>query len=257
MSGPGNGLAVNDDPFEHDDASYLLGALSGANRAGFEAHLPDCAACAARVAALRPVAGALASGGDAVRDALAASLVAVAEPSTADTTPAARASRITGLARMIERRRRRIRWAFGGLAIAAVAAIAALSVALAAPASPATAGAQTGTTTAAGSTIAAGARQMTAVAASAIHATAAITAAPWGSEITVDCSYSGAWRYASGNVYALQVVDRSGRTQDIGSWSLGPSAQVRFVGGTALAPGQIRAVDVIEPDGTVLLRLSV
>ena len=40
------------DPFEHDDAAYVLGALSDAERARFEDHLAGCAACTARVGEL-------------------------------------------------------------------------------------------------------------------------------------------------------------------------------------------------------------
>jgi hypothetical protein len=36
------------DPFEHDDAAYVLGALSPAERAAFEEHLQSCADCTAR-----------------------------------------------------------------------------------------------------------------------------------------------------------------------------------------------------------------
>lgn len=237
MSGPGNGPASGVDPFEHDDASYLLGMLTSAERAAFEAHLTGCAACMARVAALRPVTGGLAAGGDEIRDALARSMDPAAGPASARP-----GDRVTGLVQLVERRRRRTRWVFGGLATAAAAAIVALTVALAAPA---------------GSSPTVAAAPMTATGAAAIRATAAITAAPWGSEITVDCRYSGSSQYPSGDIYTLQIVDRSGQTQEIGSWTLGQGAQVRFVGGTALALGQIRAVNVIRPDGAVVLRLAV
>jgi anti-sigma factor RsiW len=250
MSGPDSGPAPGADPFEHDDAAYLLGALDNAGRAAFEAHLPGCAACTARVAALRRVAGALATGGDEAREALALSLAASAtpepvaagsaatEPPLAGTTP--RPDRVAELARLVERRRRRVRWMVGGFGAAAAAALAALVVVLALPsASPA-----------------ADARQMTPTGAAAISATAAITAAPWGSEITIDCSYTGGSRYVPGDVYTLEVVDRAGRSQQIGSWTLAQSSQARFTSGTALTPDQISEVTVVTSGGTVVLRLS-
>lgn len=276
--GPGCGAAPDVDPFEHDDAAYVLGALGDAGRAAFEAHLPDCAACTARVAALRGVAEALASGGDDVRDALALSLASVAgpvadrpvvaepatpepatpepatpEPATlepvaagpvaAELPPAGtrrRPDRVAELARLVERRRRHVRWMVGGLGTAAAAAVAALIVVLAVPqGSPAV-----------------DARQMTATGAAAIRATAAIAAAPWGSEITIDCSYTGGSRYVPGDVYTLEVVDRAGRSRQIGSWTLARSAQARFTSGTALPPSEISAVTVVTSDGTVVLRLS-
>lgn len=233
MSGPGRSLVPHVDPFEHDDAAYVLGALDSAGRAAFEAHLLECGECAAQVAALRPAADALVSGGEAVRDALAASL----EPA-----PTAQPDRISGLVRLVERRRRRARWAFGGLAAVAAAAVAALTIAWAAPS--------------AGPASPAAAQQMTATGAAAIRATAAIAPMPWGSEITIDCSYIGTSSYASSDVYVLNVVDQSGRSHAIGSWTLAQSAEARFTSGTALSPGQIRAVDVARSDGTVVLRLA-
>lgn len=225
------------DLFEHDDAAYLLGALDRAGLAAFEAHLADCAGCAARIAALRPAVGALAQGDDAVRDMLALSLEAAVEP--AEVVSAPQPDRVAWLAQLVERRRRRVRWAFGGLAAVAAAAVVALVVAVATPTAPAVT-----------------ARQMIATGAAAIRATAAIAATPWGSEITIDCSYTGASQYASGDIYALEVVDGSGRSHEIGTWTLAQNTQARFTSGTALAPGQISAINVVGQDGTVVLRLS-
>lgn len=257
MSGPGRDPVPDVDPFEHDDAAYLLGALDGVDRAAFEAHLLGCAACTARVAALRPIVDELAAAGEAarddVRDALALSLESTTKdtttgdtptpkPATATNVPTPQADRVAGLVSLVERRRRRTRWLFGGLASVAAATIAALAVALAVPSQ--------------GPAPTALAQQMTATGAAAIRATAAIAAAPWGSEITIDCSYAGSSQYTSGDVYLLQVVDLSGRSHEIGSWTLARSTEARFTSGTALPPGQIRAVNVVEPDGTVVLRLA-
>lgn len=236
------------DPFEYDDAAYVLGALDSESRAAFESHLAGCAACPARVAALQRVADVLASGGDEAREALALLPRAAADsafvgPAAADIPPAGLvrgSDRVAELARQVERRRRRVRWLTGGFGAAAAAAVAALVVVLAVPAaSPAVEG-----------------RQMTATGAAAISATAAITAKPWGSEITINCRYAGGSRYVSGDVYTLEVVDRAGRSRPIGSWSLGKGSQARFTSGTALPPGQIGAVTVVTSDGTVVLRLA-
>ena len=43
---------MTEDEFEHDDAAYVLGALSVRDRERFEAHLQDCDDCVARVAEL-------------------------------------------------------------------------------------------------------------------------------------------------------------------------------------------------------------
>jgi len=233
------------DPFEYDDAAYVLGALDSESRAAFESHLAACPACPARVAALQRVAGALAFGGDEAREALALSPAVIANPAVTaagspHAGPAQGSDRVAELARRVERRRRRAWWLTGGFGAAAAAAVAALVVVLAVPAaSPAVDG-----------------RQMTATGEAAISATAAIIAKPWGSEITIDCRYAGGSRYVSGDVYTLEVVDRAGRSRPIGSWSLGTSTQARFTSGTALPPGQIGAVTVVTSDGTVVLRLA-
>jgi hypothetical protein len=229
------------DPFEHYDAAYLLGALSSEERAAFETHLSRCAACTARVVELRPVTAALASAGDAVQDALSPSREQHAERESAWTPPASQTDRVTGLIRRIQLRRRRTRWAVGALATVAVATIAALAIALATPANPAGEVA---------------AQPMTATGPADVRATAAITAAPWGSEITIDCSYTGSAEYTSDDVYALEVVDQAGQAQQIGSWTLSQNTQATFTSGTALRPSEIRALRVTEPDGTVVLRLS-
>lgn len=249
MSGPGLEPVPNADPFEYDDAAYVLGALGGADRAAFEAHLVGCAACSARVRRLRPVVGELVAAGAEAHDALmvgSATRDGAARPSRAAQTAAigahSRDDRVAQLAELVERRRRRTRWAFGGLASVAAATIAALAIAVAAP-SPSPA-------------VPAAAQQMTSIGAAKIRATAAIAAMPWGSEITIDCDYVGSSRYASSDVYTLEVVDLSGRSHAIGSWTLARSTQARFTSGTALAPGEIRAVNVAKADGTVVLRLT-
>jgi anti-sigma-K factor RskA len=48
------------DQYADQAAAYVLGALAPAERAFFEAHLANCALCAAEVSAFMPVAGALA-----------------------------------------------------------------------------------------------------------------------------------------------------------------------------------------------------
>jgi anti-sigma factor RsiW len=45
----------NVDPYEHDDAAYVLGALSPTERAAFEEHLLTCDECAARVREIEDV----------------------------------------------------------------------------------------------------------------------------------------------------------------------------------------------------------
>ena len=80
------------DPFRHDDAAYVLGALSAQEHAAFEAHLETCAECRARVADARAAAGLLAPGG---RVHLAP--VAAADPTTPRHDPAALADALAAV----------------------------------------------------------------------------------------------------------------------------------------------------------------
>ena len=48
------------DPFEHEDAAYVLGALSHEDRLAYEEHLRTCARCSAAVAELAVLPGLLA-----------------------------------------------------------------------------------------------------------------------------------------------------------------------------------------------------
>lgn len=239
------------DPFENDDAAYVLGALGDDERAAFESHLASCDACAARVAALAPVHETLVA---AVRAADESVIVALRGDSAADppadaaADPAADPARadelLDGLVRRVERRRRRYRWTIGAMGTVAAAAVAALiTVAAVAP--------RVETRPAA---VFSG--EMTAVSASNVSATASVNGTPWGSEITVSCSYTGGSAYQSDDVYTLEVVDLAGQSHTIGSWTLARTNQVQITGGIDLSPGQIRAVEVARADGPVVLRMA-
>ncbi len=103
------------DPFEYDDAAYVLGALAPAEHAAFELHLRSCDACQARVREVRGVPALLA--GIGVDEVLA-----VAEPAAPPDTL------LPGLLRRAARQRRRQRWLIGGLASVAAACLIALVV---------------------------------------------------------------------------------------------------------------------------------
>ena len=51
-------MTAGPDPFEYDDAAYVLGALSHEGRIAYEEHLQGCARCTARyLTSLRNDAG--------------------------------------------------------------------------------------------------------------------------------------------------------------------------------------------------------
>src|SRR5689334_19113870 len=104
------------DPFEHDDAAYVMGILDADERRAFEAHLMVCDACAERVRALRTTAALL----DQIDEADLVRLDAEAEP-VPDTL-------LPGLLRRAGVSRRRQRWITSGLSALAAACLIALAV---------------------------------------------------------------------------------------------------------------------------------
>ena len=211
------------DPFLHDDAAYVLGALSDDERVAFEEHLATCDECRARIAEIQPVAALL---GDLTIDDLADP--AVGDPGPPDTLlPALRAT---------IRRERRRRWAVAGIVGAAAACIVALAVVVTsnghdAKQSPALA--------------------MRSLVATPLHASARLDDRDWGTRITLDCQYEN---YPPDQVYKLVITDRSGKTQDAGSWRLAQGGTTHFTSGTAVKRSDIARID-ITVDTTPVLEL--
>jgi hypothetical protein len=214
----------NADPFEYDDAAYVLGALSPADHAAFELHLRTCDACQARVREVRGVPALLAGIG-------AEDLFQVEEPLAPPDTL------LPGLLRRATQRRRRQRWLIGGLASVAAACLIAL-VAVVWPSS------QSATIPNLHGTFAQ-------VIASPVRATATLTGKPWGTSIDVHC------HYVHGSVdhalrYDLVVYAKRGGSERVGSWALPPDKDIDFNAGTSFSPGQISRVEITWQGRTVL-----
>jgi hypothetical protein len=217
------------DPFEHDDAAYVLGALSTPERDAFEAHLATCADCTARVDRLA-VAPKLLAG---ITAADLEGPMAGPEPDTL----------LPGLLRRAASAKRRQHWLVGGLSGLAAASLIALAVAIW-PSSPASEGPQP--------------VAMSAVTPGPVHATAALSARKWGTKIDLDCYYTD---YSGGSpgrlTYGLQVIDRTGATHNLGTWTLDPGTETEFTSGTALARDNISSVVITLPNGTPVLGLVI
>lgn len=236
MSSRNDGTVFGVDPFEHDDAAYVLGALSPAERDAFEQHLAGCAACTARVEQLRSTAGLLAAVGAA--DVSGPAAVSGEDPPD-DLLPA--------LVGRVEKVRRRQHWVIGTLGGLAAAALVVLGVVLS------TSSNNSNSSTAA-------AQQMSALTPVPLRATASVTAKPWGTQISLDCSYiAGSGYVAPGGqpaAYALRVTERDGSSHQLGSWTVRAGTETKFTSGTAIATSQIRAVQITLPNGVPVLQLS-
>lgn len=221
------------DPFRHDDAAYVLGALEPAERARFEQHLAQCPECGARVAELSAMPAALAGAG-ARPDVLAAleSAEAPAPPLPDTVLPRL-------LARVTRERRRRLS-AIGALAALAAACVIALVVTVwPSGATPAGSGPKP--------------QALHALVATPLQATATLVDRPWGTRIDLDCHYSSDW--GSAYDYGLLVIDRHGAQQQLGTWRVLEDSATRYSSGTSLKRDQISAVE-ITLRGKPILRLA-
>jgi len=221
------------------DASYVLGALSPAERREFETHLESCERCRSAVAELTVLPGLLGRL-DATRafDLLAAD--DGEDAASGAPTPAPPAELVARIERRERRRRsRRIR------ALVAVAATAVVASAIAIPAA---------ITSAPHPTLATSLSQ---VVTSPLTADVKLTTVGWGTKVEMNCHYGEAAAGTPDDTrwnYALWVVSRDGASSELSSWSAKSDSSVTLSAGTSVPVDQIAAVQVRGDDGTLLLQ---
>ncbi len=216
------------DPFEHDDAAYVMGLLAGADLAAFEQHLATCRDCRERVAELKPTVGLLA--GISAQD-----MTDAAPEPMPDTL-------LPGLLRRAGIRRRRERWLASGMSGLAVASLVALVIAV----WPGGGSAGTGRPEA-----------LRALVSTPLRATAAVTSTSWGTRISLDCDYYGSAQGGeSGVSYALTVIAKDGSRHSLGTWTVAPGRHTKFTSGTALPDSALRAIQITSSNGTAVLSLD-
>lgn len=237
------------DPFVHDDAAYVLGALSESERVAYEAHLAGCAACRQSVARLRALPELL---GRVPLD-VALSLPAADGPRHPDVDPELDVNLrqppdsllddVLERVRATDRRRagrRLLAVAAAGLAAAAVViAIAVLPGDEPAPTDPA-----------------AQAIELVALRPGPMGVTAELTGVPWGTRIDLTCTYAEgpSSPYAPASSYSLVVRDVQGHDEQVATWGAVPGREVTVQAATALRLGAITELEVRTADGTPVLR---
>ena len=215
----------------HNDAAYVLGALSPVDRQAFELHLRDCPDCRACVQRLAGMPGLLAL----------TTAEAVEGPG-----PQVPPTLLPGLIARVGADRRRRRWLIGG-ALAASMAIVATLVSLLVLRAPTPAA-----TTAAATTAAAEPLSMTQVLPGPMTASVELDAKKWGTAITVDCKYA---EYVDTSVsYDLAVIDIDGHVSRAGTWRAVAGASMRVATATSVPREHIAAVEVRLPNGRTILR---
>lgn len=221
------------DPFEHDDAAYVMGLLTGDDRLAFERHLDTCEACRRRVADLRPTAGLLSTlGSDDLLEALSADTAPSPMPDTL----------LPGLLRRAGIRRRRERWLTSAISGLAVASLVALVIAIW----------PTGGSGGGGSP-----QALHALVNTPLRASAAVTSVSWGTRISLDCAYQDA---ATGQPnrgeYGLTVIAADGTRHNLGTWMVAPGRHTKFTSGTSLSNSQLRTIEIVNSTGKPVLSLN-
>ena len=220
----------------HNDAAYVLGALSPVDRQAYELHLRDCPDCRACVQRLAGMPGLLAL----------TTAEAVEGPG-----PQVPPTLLPGLIARVGADRRRRRWLIGG-ALAASMAIVATLVSLLVLRAPTTAATTTASTTVAATTAAAEPLSMTQVLPGPMTASVELDAKKWGTAITVDCKYA---EYADTSVsYDLAVIDIDGHVSQAGTWRAVAGASMRVATATSVPREHIAAVEVRLSNGRTILR---
>jgi hypothetical protein len=218
-------------PHAHDDAAYVLGALSSAERAAYQEHLATCVECTQAVRRLSGLPGLLSR----------VSVDVIETPPPEEPVPD---TLLPSLVAQVRRRQRRRSWSIA--AAAAVAAIvlslgvAVLGGLLAQDDAPPTATQHT----------------MTRLADIPVTARVGLTPVDWGTRLDLTCSYdepdSGEGREWP---YALVVRTRDGSSERVASWVAKPGRTFRLSGATASAAADIASVEIQTLDGRALLRL--
>jgi hypothetical protein len=225
----------------HDDAAYVLGALSPSERLDFERHLATCDECSRSVRSLAGMPGLL----DRV------------DPSVLENPPAdppLPSTLLPALNRAVEARRRRRTAVVAGLA-AAAAAVAALSVPAVLDrggdgppsADPGTSSSSPGVET----------LPMDPLGEVPIKATVGLEQVTWGTRMLLTCTYDAStvdFELPDELDYLLFVTTTRGRTEQVGSWRSVDGTTMRVPAATSVARDDIASVEVRTTDGRVVLR---
>jgi hypothetical protein len=238
------------DPFEMDDAAYLLGALSPLERSQYEQHLQGCPACARSVAELAGLPGMLRRLPLDVGESMD-------EPheASADLDEPVPQSLLAGALHRVEleeRRERRFltaRW-FTAAALGA-AAVTVGFIAVLDPGDQAPLAAQTPPPTAE--------LPLEREVDTTMSANVSLREVAWGTKILVECAYPAEGtgdQFADEAGYSLVVHDTEGESQQVATWNGVPGRELTIDAATAVREGDIAVLEIRSEDGTTILRAT-
>ncbi|HEX6873548.1 MAG TPA: zf-HC2 domain-containing protein [Micromonosporaceae bacterium] len=240
--------------FAQDDAAYVLGALTPAERVEFERHRATCDECNQAVAKLAVLPGLLSR----LDPATAVKIGAIGEDAGGGDPAGARdrilARTLAAASRQRRGERRRRRWLALAAGFAALALATAVGLGVRASVQPAP---PTALPTAAPTTPpnVAPTAMRPVRGWSPVSAEFGLIAVGGGSEVRMTCRYAsgydGAW------VIRLVVVSTSGReTEQVGSWTATAGEVYSITARTHLAPSDVGRVELRRADGTPVLTWS-
>ena len=238
--------------YSHLDGSYVLGALSPAERLEFEHHLAHCAECSRSVRELAGLPGLLSR---VTPDLLT-------EPMPSDPVPE---TLLPSLVRAVRRSRRRRALVVAGVAAATVVTVAlgALAVGGAldgdADGTPAAGGSPSMTSDAGPSPDTPTAEDLVPIGHVPVSASLTHEDVGWGTKLALTCTYSSddeGYSEPRWDSYSLFVRTRDGRAEQVASWLGLPGRTMTLDAATASRWGDIASVEVRTADGQAVLKLT-
>ncbi|MEQ4303764.1 zf-HC2 domain-containing protein [Plantactinospora sp. B6F1] len=225
--------------YAHDDGAYVLGALSPAERAGYERHLTGCPACREAVAEIAVLPGLLGR-----LDPAGLAEIGT-PPSTAERLP--KLLDEARVRRHRERRRGRLRTAGLALVAAALAAVLGFGVAV-----PVVGDRNPGTDV-----------EVRMVAMQPVGGNVPVTAeigfdgTRWGTVVTMRCQYAETRDYTKAYTFRLVAHGPNGETEQVGSWLAAPGDDATFTGVTRFTRSELVRLELLRYDNTPLLAYDV
>ncbi len=229
-------------PFAHDDAAYVLGALSPVERLDFERHLRGCDDCTRAVRELAGLPGLLRR--------VEASVVE--HPPVDEPVPD---TLLPSLSREVRRARRRRTRAAAGLAAAVAAVIVSVVVSQVGDGDASTPDVPGASSSPSGVV----AETMDPVGDVPVRGSVTLEQVTWGTRLGLTCTYdpdSVGYQLPPTVGYTLFVRTRDGRTEQVGSWRSVGGMTMQLSAATAASREDIASVEVRAPDGRVVLRLA-
>jgi anti-sigma-K factor RskA len=231
-------------PFGHDDAAYVLGALSPAERLAFERHLAGCEECNRAVREVAGLPGLLSR-----VDASVLEQEPIDEPLPETLLPS--------LSRAVRRSARRRTYVMVGASAAAAAVLVGGSgLALAQLGDAPGSGAESPSADARPPVAA---QQMQAVGEVPVRAEVRLEPVTWGTRVDLTCTYepdSVEYELPPAVDYTLFVKTRDGHTEQLGSWRSQAGGPMRIVAATATRAADLSSVEVRTPRGDTVLQLA-